>query len=86
MGSVGITTARAGFRDGDTASVLQDKVLYRITRENRNGSSRDYGTMTGADAKIMLKDYQYEELVPGDGMWLRKGGRASFAYYVEEVR
>ena len=41
--------------------------------------------MSGVDAKQMLKDYQYEEMVPGDGMWFRKNGRASFGYEITAV-
>lgn len=84
MGAVGVR--QAGFKNGDTASALKDTASYRVVRENRNGTYRDYGVMTGADAKQMLKDYQYEELVPGDGMWYRKGGRVAFGYSVEEVK
>ena len=94
MGSIGAkeTTTKAtatavnsdGFKDGDTSDALIDNAFYKVIRWSTN-TSRDYGVMTGADAKLMLKGYQYQQLGIGDGMWFHKSGNSRFGYDVRRV-
>ena len=56
------------FRDGDTPKALVDSKQYKVERVS-NTDSKDYGWMSGAEAKELLKGFHYEEMVLGDGMW-----------------
>lgn len=71
------------FKDGDTPRVLDDNATYEVTKISLDDSKdANYGTMNGADAKLIIKGCKYEEIVPGDGMWY-KSGVSNYAYDIK---
>jgi len=66
------------FNDGDTSKVLDDNTFYTVKRISLHGDDKNYGNMSGKDAKELIKGFHYEELVPGDGMWVKDGSKYSF--------
>jgi len=63
-----------GFKDGDTPKAIDDNETYEVIKVSLDDNKdANMGFMSGKDAKSILKDCKYEEMVPGDGMWYKRG-------------
>ena len=67
-------------KDGATPRHLPKEYHYEVSRWDNVGS-RNYGRLSYSDTVATLRGFHYEELVPGDGMWVRP--KTSYAYSVE---
>lgn len=73
------STEEYKFKDGDTPKVLDDGASYRVKQiSSAEGKDKDYGYMSGKEAKEIIKGFHYEELFPGEGMWYKNG--VKYAY------
>ena len=74
LGNSYIKLVNEKFKDGDTPKSLDDNATYEIIKVGfADNKDSDMGSMCGADAKLVLKNCRYEEMVPGDGMWFKRG-------------
>ena len=75
-----ITRLNSILKDGDTPRKLPKDLYYEIERWDSNGCSK-YGRLNYTDTVGLIKGFHYEELVPGDGMWVNPS--CSYYYSVE---
>lgn len=70
--------------DGDTPRKLPKDLYYEVDKWDTNGLVGKYGRLSYKDTVGTLRGFHYEELVPGDGMWIKTG--CKYAYSVEISR
>ena len=52
---------------------------YKVTRISLDGNKdSDFGVLTGAELKSVLKGFHFEDVIPGDGMWFKTGLKYGF--------
>lgn len=71
-------------RHMDTPRSLDKNGYYQVEKWGSDGKVADYDVNNYKDTVGLIKGYHYEELVPGDGMWVKPGSKYSFS--VERVR
>lgn len=68
-------------KPGDTPRKLPKDYHYEVEKWGNDGLIGIYGRLNYADTIATLRGFHYEELVPGDGMWINS--KVNYAYSVE---